>query len=98
MKQTNPTPVSQGQNTRLHIGKMIEAELRSQERSIMWFSRQLHCDRRNIYDIFKRTSIDTHLLLRISCILRRNFFLTIADSLKIPVSQQITPQKDSQLQ
>lgn len=75
----------------LHIGKMIEAELRSQERSITWFSRQLHCDRRNVYDIFKRTSIDTHLMLRISCILKRNFFLTIANSLEASINQQITP-------
>lgn len=63
----------------LHIGKMIEAELRRQERTVTWFSRQLHCDRRNVYDIFNRNSIDTGLLLRVSMILRTNFFKAISD-------------------
>jgi hypothetical protein len=34
----------------------------------------LHCDRTNVYDIFKREGIDTRLLERISIILNRNFF------------------------
>ena len=67
----------------LHIGKMIETELRRQERSVTWFSRQLHCDRRNVYNIFSRTSIDTLLLIRISHILQCNFFLHISNSLDI---------------
>ena len=54
----------------LHIGKMNETELRRQERSVTWFSRQLHCDRRNVYNIFSRTSIDTLHLIRISHILQ----------------------------
>lgn len=65
----------------LHIGKMIEAELRRQELTVTWFSRRLHCDRRNVYDIFNRSSIDTGLLLRVSMILRTNFFQAIADAL-----------------
>lgn len=58
----------------LHIGQLIEQELRRQERSVSWFARKLCCDRTNVYDIFKRQSIDTTLLLRISRILHRNFF------------------------
>lgn len=61
--------------TRLHIGIEIKNELEKQERTISWFSRKLYCDRSNVYDIFKRQSIDTELLLRISIILGRNFFL-----------------------
>lgn len=37
----------------LFIGKLIEEELRRQERSVTWLSRKIHCDRRNVYDIFK---------------------------------------------
>lgn len=58
----------------IHIGKLIEQELRNQERSVTWFARKLYCDRTNIYSIFNRESIDTALLLRISIILEFNFF------------------------
>ena len=58
----------------IHIGKLIERELRRQERSVSWFARNLYCERSNVYDIFKRRSIDTELLLRISRLLGHNFF------------------------
>ena len=58
----------------IHIGKLIEEELRRQERSVAWFARKLCCERTNVYSIFKRESIDTTLLLRISLVLHRNFF------------------------
>lgn len=56
------------------IGKIIEEELRSQERSVVWLSRKLNCNRTNVYKIFNRTSIDTELLLKISNVLKRDFF------------------------
>lgn len=58
----------------IHIGQEIKKELQVQERSIAWFARKLYCDRSNIYDIFRRRSIDTDLLLRICVILNCNFF------------------------
>lgn len=58
----------------VHIGKKIEEELHRQERSITWFANKLYCDRTNVYSIFKRESIDTALLLRISDVLHCNFF------------------------
>lgn len=58
----------------IHIGMIIKAELDKQERSVTWFARKLYCDRTNVYKIFKRKSIDTELLLRISVILNTNFF------------------------
>lgn len=58
----------------IHIGKLIEEELRRQQRTVSWFARNLYCDRTNVYDIFKRRSIDTAMLLRISIVLRHNFF------------------------
>ena len=57
-----------------HIGSVIKEELERQERTVSWFARKLCCDRSNVYKIFKRTTIDTELLLRISKILNRNFF------------------------
>ncbi len=64
----------------IHIGEAIKQELIQQERSISWFARKLYCDRSNVYDIFKRKSIDTELLLRISIILNRNFFALYDDA------------------
>lgn len=64
---------------KLHIGFEIKCELQRQERSVAWFARKLCCDRSNVYDIFKRRSIDTELLLRISLVLGRNFFLHYID-------------------
>lgn len=58
----------------LHIGKLIKEELERQERTVSWFARKLYCDRSNIYKIFKRPTIDTELLLRISNILQHDFF------------------------
>ena len=46
----------------VHIGMMIELELRAQERTVSWLARKLCCNRQNVYDIFRRESIDTSLL------------------------------------
>lgn len=56
------------------IGRLIESELHRQERTTVWFARKLGCNRTNAYKIFRRESIDTELLFRISQILQYNFF------------------------
>ena len=56
-----------------HIGRIIEQVFHDQGRSASWLAEQLHCDRTNVYNIFKRESIDTALLVRISNILQHNF-------------------------
>ena len=61
-------------STMIHIGGLIKVEMQRQGRSVSWLARQLYCDRRNVYDIFKRQSIDTQQLLRISQLLGHNFF------------------------
>ncbi len=58
----------------IHIGQLIEEELHRQERSVTWLASKLYCDRTNVYKIFKKRSIDTDLLARLSTILHRNFF------------------------
>ena len=64
------------------IGKVIEEELRRQERTVVWFSRRLSCNRTNVYKLFNRSSIDAELLLRISNILNTNFFTYYTDRLE----------------
>mgnify|MGYP003292330598 CR=1 FL=1 len=68
--------------TMVHIGKLIEEELRKQERSVTWFAKKLCYERTNVYSIFKRESIDTALLVRISKILHHNFFLYYDDEIE----------------
>ena len=60
--------------TEIHIGKLIRDELRRQGRGATWFAAQICCERTNVYTIFKRKSIDTELLLRISQVLDHDFF------------------------
>lgn len=66
----------------VHIGMMIELELRAQERTVSWLARKLCCNRQNVYDIFRRESIDTSLLSRISAALGHDFFKDLSDDIK----------------
>ena len=75
----------------IHIGKIIEEELRRQERTVTWLRRKIHCDRRNIYDIFSRTSIDTDLLFKLSIALNRDFFAYFSANLQLPNNQSLDP-------
>lgn len=58
----------------IHIGRIIEEELRSQGRSVAWFARQLGTSRTACYRLFRGYSIDTQVLFRISKLLGRDFF------------------------
>lgn len=60
----------------------IEQELRRQGRSVSWFAKALYCDRTNVYKIFRKQSLDSELLLRISVILSCDFFRFYTDSLR----------------
>lgn len=58
----------------IHIGHIIQEELRTQGRTVTWLAKQLNLHRRACYRIFDCYSIDTHLLFRISQLLGRDFF------------------------
>ncbi|MCF0201344.1 MAG: XRE family transcriptional regulator [Bacteroidales bacterium] len=73
----------------IFIGKIIQDELRNQERSVTWLARKLNCDRTNIYNIFKRHSIDSELLLRICVAMNVNFFDYYERMLKIKMSERL---------
>ena len=68
----------------IDMGRMVEEvfrqfKARNRGCNVTWFANQLNCDRRNVYDIFRRPTIDTQLLTQISLVLKHNFFLDIAD-------------------
>ena len=58
----------------IHIGEMIKKRLHAIERPPSWLAKKINCDRTNVYKIFRRASIDTALLLRISAVLNYDFF------------------------
>ena len=66
----------------IHIGNIIKKQFDAQGSTVSWFAKQLCCDRTNIYSIFKRESIDTALLEKISVILNHDFFKYYSEDIK----------------
>lgn len=66
-----------------HVGNIIRDFLDKKPRSltVIWLADQLHCHRRNIYDILSRPSIDVDLLFRLSQILKHDFFADLSAQL-----------------
>ena len=58
----------------IHIGHLIEEQLKRDDRSVSWLARQIPCTRNHVYKIFRKSSLDCALLLRISKALQFNFF------------------------
>ena len=72
------------------IGSLIEKKLREQGRTVTWFATALHCDRTNVYKIFQKSSIDSSMLYRISCILGYDFFSEYTQSFDKGVAKKST--------
>jgi hypothetical protein len=58
----------------IHIGQLIQEQLKKDQRSVGWLSRQIPCTRNHVYKLFKRSSLDAELLLHISIVMQFNFF------------------------
>lgn len=74
---------SMTENTKkeIHIGLKIREELRRQGRSNRWFAEQLNINQRTVNKIFDKVCIDTQQLLRISRVLKVDFFKYFSESL-----------------
>ena len=57
----------------VHIGSMIKQKFIEKSMTIKEFSGKINCDRTTVYDIFKRKSIDTEKLIKISQVLNFDF-------------------------
>lgn len=66
----------------IHIGSVIKDKFDELGLPVSWFAKELCCDRTNVYSIFKRESIDTSLLVKISLILNHDFFKCYSDDLR----------------
>ena len=58
----------------IHIGQLIQEQLKADRRSVSWLAEQIPCTRNHLYKIFRKPSIDCALLLRISQAMQFNFF------------------------
>ena len=58
----------------IHIGQLIKQQMEEQNKTVSWFARELSYCRTNVYKIYEKKSIDTDLLLRISALLKYDFF------------------------
>ncbi|MBR4115766.1 MAG: XRE family transcriptional regulator [Bacteroidales bacterium] len=67
----------------IHIGNMVKAELNRQDLSISWLARQVCCDASNLSKTLRKPSIHTDLLIRISNVLRHNFFDEVAELISL---------------
>lgn len=67
--------------SKIHIGHLIQQQIKEQGRSVTWFAQRLNYDRSNAYKIFSKPHIDTDLLLTISKVLNYNFFNNYSEQL-----------------
>lgn len=65
------------------IGLLIKEEVGKQKLSVTEFANRIHCVRGNVYDIYKRDSIDIIQLKLICKVLNRNFFKELAENMDL---------------
>ncbi|MEO6883517.1 MAG: hypothetical protein ABI199_05790 [Bacteroidia bacterium] len=72
-------------NNFVDIGKIIQEQFQKSELTVTEFAKKIHTTRENVYNIFRRKSMDCDLLQKISKVLNHNFFdyYQIAKSAKI---------------
>ncbi|MBR6930358.1 MAG: XRE family transcriptional regulator [Bacteroidales bacterium] len=61
-------------NCNIHIGQLIQAQLKADQRSASWLAREIGCSRNHLYKVFRKPSLEVELLLRISLAMNFNFF------------------------
>ena len=56
------------------IGQLIQEHVEAEKMEVTAFAKAINKERSNVYNIFKRDSIDTKLLKKIGQVLRYDFF------------------------
>lgn len=77
----------------IDMGRMVEDVFRRSKTggrkcNVTWLAARLNCDRRNVYDIFRRPTIDSQLLAQLSIVLEHNFFRDIAEMIEIRINEK----------
>ncbi len=73
----------------LHIGHLIQEQLRKDNRSVGWLARQIPCSRNHVYKIFNKPSLDSDLILKISNAMNFNFFQYYTEEFKQSLAMRI---------
>ena len=66
----------------MHIGSRIKDKLQEQGKTVQWLATELFCSRTNVYKIFGKEHIDSKTLLKISELLKHDFFAEYSKELK----------------
>ena len=61
-------------NGNIHIGQLIREQLKADQRSASWLAREIGCSRNHVYKVFKKSSLEADLILKISIAMNFNFF------------------------
>lgn len=64
----------EGTRSNIHIGHLIQAQLKADQRSASWLAREIGCSRNHVYKLFNKPSLDADLILKISVAMSFNFF------------------------
>jgi plasmid maintenance system antidote protein VapI len=70
-------------NQEKHLGTFIKNKVKEKGLTVSEFARRIHCTRRNIYQIYKKNSLDTDLVKRISRVLEIDMLSTFNKSSSI---------------
>ncbi len=65
----------------LNIGEEIQKEMENQKIGATAMAKKIDTNRRHIYRIFAKNSIDTDLLFKVSKVLKHDFFKLYSDRL-----------------
>ncbi len=74
---------------RIHIGHIIQAQLKADKRSVGWLAREIGCTRNNVYKIFNKPSLDSDLILSISKAIGFNFFKYYSVEIQAAINARI---------
>lgn len=62
----------------IHIGSIVKEQVANKGIRVAWLAEQLHCHRNNIYKIYEKQWIDTHVLLKLCFLLDYDFFVLLS--------------------
>lgn len=65
----------------INIGEEIQKEMENQNIGATVMAKKIDTNRRRIYRIFEKNSIDTELLFKVSKVLKHDFFKLYSDKL-----------------
>ena len=75
-----------------HLGTFIKNKVKEKGITVAEFARRIHCTRRNIYQIYKKNSLDTDLIKRISLALEIDLLSTFNKLSFLKLKNDVQPE------